>query len=262
MTSPQFLLDLLPALARFDSAFVLSAMATVLLAYCVFGATGFGSGAMSIPMLAHFQPLSFVVPLIALFDLAASAWTGWRHWPLVPKKELLALWPFMLVGMLLGTTVLLHVPANVMLFALAIFIIAYGLYNLLVRLGGIHWTKWQARWLIGLGGVFSTAFGSGGPFYLMVYMGRIPNVSQLRATTAVTIGFAVSFRLLTYLFSGLLVQSGLLSLALVLAPCALAGLVIGSRLHTRLHRDTVLRLVSIVLILNGVSLLWRLASHR
>ncbi len=261
MTNPQFLLELLPELARFDAGFVVAAMVTVTFGYCVFGATGFGSGAMSIPILAHFQPISFVVPLIALFDLAASAWTGWRFWPLVPKKELLALWPFMLVGMVLGTTVLLHVPADIMLLALAVFVILYGLYNLLVQLGGIHWSTWQARLLIGLGGVFSTAFGSGGPFYLMVYMGRIPNTAQLRATTAVTIGFAVSFRILTYLFSGLLLQPGLLSLAAVLAPCALAGLVIGSQLHARLQRDTVLRLISIVLILNGVSLLWRLASR-
>jgi uncharacterized protein len=260
MTSPQFLLELLPELVGLDTSFVVVTMLTVVVAYGVFGATGFGSGTVAIPVLAHFQPLSFVVPLISLFDLAASAWAGWRYWPLIPKKELLALWPFMLLGMLLGTTVLLRVPADYMMVALAIFVISYGLYNLLIHLGGIQWRRWQARVLIGLGGVFSTAFGIGGPFYLMVYMGRIPDTRQLRASTAVTIGFAVTFRMLTYLISGLLKQPGLLALAVLLVPCAAAGLVIGTHLHARLPREGLLRLISGMLILNGVGLLWRVAS--
>jgi uncharacterized protein len=258
MTSPQFLLELLPELARLEGSFVAVAMLSVVIAYCIFGATGFGSGTVAIPILAHFQPLSFVVPLISVFDLAASAWTGWRYWPLIPKKELLALWPFMLLGMILGTTVLLRVPADYMMLALAIFVILYGLYNLLIHLGGIHWKRWQARLLIGLGGVFSTAFGIGGPFYLMVYMGRIPDTAQLRASTAVTIGFAVTFRMLTYVFSGLLKQPGLLALAALLVPCAALGMFLGARLHQRLARDGILRLISLVLILNGLGLLWRL----
>jgi uncharacterized protein len=53
-----------------------AAPAAVLLAYTVFGLTGFGATAVSVPLLAHWLPVSFLVPLTVLLDtVAASAST-------------------------------------------------------------------------------------------------------------------------------------------------------------------------------------------
>ncbi|MBU4500275.1 MAG: sulfite exporter TauE/SafE family protein, partial [Gammaproteobacteria bacterium] len=44
----------------------------LLAAYVIRGITGFGSGLVSVPLLALFLPLQFVVPLILLLDFTAS----------------------------------------------------------------------------------------------------------------------------------------------------------------------------------------------
>jgi uncharacterized membrane protein YfcA len=48
------------------------AAAILLGAYFIRGITGFGSGLIAIPLLAHFLPLSFVVPMMLVLDLVAS----------------------------------------------------------------------------------------------------------------------------------------------------------------------------------------------
>jgi len=45
----------------------------VVAAYAVFGATGFGSPSMSVPVLAHYFSLTVAVPLVTLLDVAATA---------------------------------------------------------------------------------------------------------------------------------------------------------------------------------------------
>ena len=51
---------------------LLVVMLTVTLAYSVFGATGFGSSIISVPVLAHLLPLPFVVPLVIAVDCACQ----------------------------------------------------------------------------------------------------------------------------------------------------------------------------------------------
>ena len=58
----------------------MAAMAAILLAaYFIRGITGFGSGLISVPLLALFLPLQFVVPLILLLDFTASIVIGGLH---------------------------------------------------------------------------------------------------------------------------------------------------------------------------------------
>ena len=46
--------------------------AAVVAAYVVFGLSGFGSTMITVPILAHFFPISFLVPLMVLLDLAST----------------------------------------------------------------------------------------------------------------------------------------------------------------------------------------------
>ena len=50
----------------------LAAFFILLLAYFLRGITGFGSGLIAIPLLAHFLPLTFVVPMVLVLDFVAS----------------------------------------------------------------------------------------------------------------------------------------------------------------------------------------------
>ena len=54
--------------------YVLAAIPFVIVAaYTVFGATGFGSSIIAVPMLAHWFPLTFAVPLVTALDFVSTA---------------------------------------------------------------------------------------------------------------------------------------------------------------------------------------------
>jgi uncharacterized protein len=226
-------------------------------AYTVFGATGFGAGIIAVPLLAHVLPLSFIVPLVCVMDAGASAWTGLRNYREVDRRELGWMLPFMFVGMALGMFFLLKAPSNWLLGALGVFVMCYGGYNLFIKLGGLAWSA-KARAPFGVvGGVFSATFGTGGPIYAVFYSGRIADKGVLRATIASTISVSVLLRLGGFVVTGLLWQPRLLMLVALTAPAVMLGLFLGGRLHERLPRNRILQLISVMLLVNGMSLLVR-----
>ena len=93
-------------LSQLPLAFWIVAPLAVLFAYTVFGMSGFGSTIISIPILANWLPLTYLVPLMALADLAAAVFVGGSNRRHVSLPELKRVMPFMVVGIVLGVTVL------------------------------------------------------------------------------------------------------------------------------------------------------------
>lgn len=233
------------------------AVCTILVAYVVFGATGFGSSIVSVPLLAHFLPLTFVVPIACVLDLGASMLTGVRRMRQVERGEIGRLLIPMVIGIALGVTLLVHLPANAMLFGLGAFVGAYGVYSLFQR---GPWSAIAPGWSIpvGLGGgAFSALFGTGGPVYVIFLSGRIADKTVLRATVATVIAVSAFLRFATFAATGFFRQSGLVTLCMFLLPSMLLGLWLGNHAHHRLPRERIVQLISVLLILNGLTLLLR-----
>lgn len=73
-------------------------MLVIFAGYVVFGMTGFGASPITIPVLAHFLPLPFVLALCSVLDLAAALLLGYHTRRDADGRELLALLPFTLAG--------------------------------------------------------------------------------------------------------------------------------------------------------------------
>jgi uncharacterized protein len=225
--------------------------------YTVLGATGFGAGVVSIPFLAYVLPLSFIVPFMCLVDIVATGFFSLRRRNQVNKAEILGLLPGMLVGMALGVWLLTAAPPRWLLGALGLFIFCYGAYNLALRQPTWRWPA-ATRLPFGMaGGFFSAVFGSGGPLYAIFFAGRISDKDSLRATIATTITVAVSLRFAGFVGTGLILQPHLLGLALLCLPAVALGFWLGNRVHHRLPREGILKLMSWVLVANGVVLMVR-----
>jgi hypothetical protein len=239
---------------------LLSAALIIVLAYTVFGLTGFGSSITAMPLLVHLFPLKTAVPLMLLLDLCATTLMGIRNRGAADRKELLRLIPFMLVGMVLGVTLLVNAPERALLFVLGCFVLAYAGWSLLfVRGLNTIATGWSVP-LATVGGVFTALFGTGGPIYVIYLAGRLHDKTALRATIGTLILVGGLSRLALFTTAGLYSQLHLLLLAALLLPCALLGLFIGNRLHHRLPLQRVMQAVWLVLILGGVTLIWRSAT--
>src|SRR5437868_974112 len=154
----------------------------VMLAYTVFGLTGFGSSITAMPLLVQVIPLRMAVPLMLVFDLCSGLLLGLKNRRVVDRKELLRLIPFMLVGMALGVIVLVKAPERVLLLVLGVFILGYSAWSLLLRREPKRLSVGWSAPLGMVGGVFTALFGTGGPIYTIYLARRLDDKAVLRAT--------------------------------------------------------------------------------
>lgn len=239
---------------------LLPAALIVMLAYTVYGLTGFGAAIVAIPLLAQFFPLRFAVPMMLMFDLCAGALLGLRNHRQLNRPELLRLLPLLMVGMVAGVTLLVHVPERWLLFVLGGFVVAYAAWSLTTKAVP---APVSPRWAVpaGLvGGAFTALYGTGGPIYTIYLARRVADKTALRATIGVLILCTALIRLALFTGSGFYAQPGLVSLGFLLMPCALVGFLLGSRLHARMAPQRVLQAVWLLLIVGGAGLVLRAAQ--
>ena len=229
----------------------------VFVAYFVFGITGFGASPITIPVLVHLLPLTFVLALAALLDLGSALALGFHTRQHADTRELATLVPFTLLGLSLGVTLLLRLPRDATLLALGLFVCAYAV-NLVLR--GDTRRRLSRWWAVpaGIGGgLVGALFGIGGPPYVMYLAGRIAQPDAQRATISQMVILNVGLRVAAFAVTGLLVSTALWLAVAALLPVAWAGVWAGHRVHLRLAPATAARIVAAALFLAGVTLLAR-----
>lgn len=232
----------------------------VTLAYAVFGLTGFGGALVAVPMLVQVMPLQDAVPFVLLMDLVCTPIVGLGNHRRVAWPELRRLVPFMLVGVGLGATLLASYRSGWLMVALGLFVLVMALRGLLqvnkpqAALG----TAWAAP--AGLvGGVSGALFGIGGPIYTMYLARRLPEPDVFRATISMVILVSGVVRLSAFVVTGLMGSAGLWKTAALALPCCLLGLFAGTRLRHRFQAEGLRRIIYLLLVASGVSVLYRAA---
>lgn len=236
---------------------LLVAPLVVIVAYTVFGLSGFGSTVVSVPILAHFLPVAYLVPLMAVLDLFSAVFIGTKGREQVSKPELKRLVPLMFVGFVIGVTLLVSLPETFLRTALGLFAIAVGVNSIVNPV--LHRTI-SALWSIPVGivgGVFGTLFGAGGPVYIIYLSGRLRDKGELRATSSTLISISAFTRVVVYAVSGVILNMATLAGMIVLSPFVWIGLKLGGRIHVGLTQSQMRRVIGAVLVLTGSSLLLR-----
>jgi uncharacterized protein len=240
-----------------DPTATLVGLAAVVFGYVVFGFTGFGASLFTVPVLSHFFPLPLVLALAALLDLGAAMTVGVHGRRDAVLQELKWLVPFSLAGAVLGVSLLVSLPRTASLAALGVFIGCYGLHQLVSRRAPASIARAWAPLAGTLGGATGTLFGMGGPPYLIYLARRIEDKNALRATMGVMVWFSLLIRLLAFTVAGVLVQDGLTAGLLWFIPAAAAGLWLGNRIHVRTASGGVVRVLYLLLVVCGLSLVLR-----
>ena len=234
---------------------IISAL-VVSLAYVMFGISAFGAALFTVPALAYLYPLDFALPVCVLLDVSASVAIGTRFSREADKQELLWMAPASLIGAVLGVTLLVSLPRQATLVSLGLFLAAYGVYMLrqdaVTRVVSRRWAPVSGF----VGGAMGTLFGIGAPPYAIYLSRRIVDKGALRATLSNMVLLSTSIRALVFLVGGLMLADRLIMFAILL-PFALGGLWCGNRIHGRISRDQVARVMSGVLMLIGTSLIVR-----
>jgi uncharacterized protein len=146
------------------------------------GFSGFGSVLLSLPLLALFLDIKTAIPLMALAGVPLTAFLLiplWRH---LEWQKVMPLLVGSAFGVPLGVYLLGTLDASMIMTALGIILLAYGLYGLLIRSVTYSLSRpWG--YLFGLAaGCLGGGFSAGGP-PVIVYTSLQPwSKDQIKAT--------------------------------------------------------------------------------
>lgn len=229
----------------------------ILFAYFARGITGFGSGLIAVPLLAHLHALTFVVPLILITDVTASVVLGGGTRRAIHWGEIGRLLPGSLIGIVVGATLLVNLPRAPLLAALGAIVLAFGIRNAL----NIHGRRTIPRWWAGpagfAGGTIGALFGTGGPPYAIYLTHRLRDKGALRATFSGLFLIDGGIRVVAFAVAGLLLQPDLPWALLATLPLMGLGLYLGHRVHLGISPTQMQRLIGLLLVASGTSLLWK-----
>lgn len=223
----------------------------------IFGVTGFGSALVTIPLATHFVPLPMALALFAVVDLGSALTVGLENPKNAVRSEWRRLVPMILVGTALGVTLLVKLPRAAGTALLGAFVVSYALYSL-ARHAPAKVIRARWGWLAGLaGGITSTLFGAGGPPYAIYLSHRGLTKEQFRATMGFATITSISLRVIAFFLTGVLVDRRIWLAELLMVPAALAGIFLARKMFLRISRELLLRLVAVLLLASGGSLLVR-----
>jgi uncharacterized membrane protein YfcA len=224
----------------------------------VFGVTGFGAALVTVPFATHFVSLPFALALFVLMDLANAFRIGFEN----PKNAVKAEWtrmvPTILVGTVVGLTLLVNLPRGAATFALGVFVLAFALYSLLRNPDTVRVLSARWAWIAGFaGGITSTIFGAGGPPYAMYLSQRGLSKEQYRATLGLATLTSISIRTVGFFAMGFLLDPKVWLYAVFVVPAGLTGIWAASHLFRRMSREMLMRAVAFLLLASGASLILR-----
>jgi uncharacterized membrane protein YfcA len=227
-------------------------------AFVIRGMSGFGAGMIGIPLLAFLMPVHTAVSMFGLLVLVLFTFLSIRDWHDVVRGELKRLIVPTLLGVAGGVLLFKHLDNRLLLQLLAGFLISYALYALAVHYFGLPEFTCSQRWAypVGFAGAFiDTLFGGGGGTLVVIYLhmrrvGRAP----FRATVAALWLAEMIARVLGYGAAGYYSMETLLLCALLL-PLMGAGTWVGERLGNRISQESFSKLMALLLLIAGVSLL-------
>ena len=234
-------------------AFCLVAM---FLAAFIRGYTGFGSSLLWVPSLSMVLPPVAVVPITFLLELAVSLHllpSVWReaHW-----TSLGWIWLGAAVGVPIGLTVIVALPADMTRGAVAVTVIAAAL--LLWRGKLLASTlSWPGTASVGVvAGLLTGGVGIPGPPVFLYYLSAPLGIAAGRASIITyLVGVAPIACLFAY-FQGMLDLAAALR-ALLLLPVVLAGSWLGAHAFGKADPEKARRWALIALMATGAALLLR-----
>lgn len=223
----------------------------------IFGVTGFGSALLTIPLATHLVSLPFALAMFSLLD-CSNAWrVGLEHPENAINSEWRRILPMVVVGTVIGMTLLVNLPRAAAMVALGGFVLAVAIINLVqgesVRTVGPRWA-WVAG---GVGGITSTLFGAGGPPYAIYLSRRGLSKEQYRATLGICTIFSITLRVVVFTIAGMLMSFKPWLWALAALPASFAGLWVAGKAFRHLSRDLLMRAIAVMLVCSGVSLIAR-----
>lgn len=231
----------------------------VMLAFAVRGTTGFGGGAIGVPLLALVLPIHIVIPVITVLTIFSSLGHWLKDWRRIVWREILRVAPFTLTGVLLGLYLFRELDPRTLTRAFGVFVIAYAIFAFATA-GRLRPPPRSLVWPLAIGlsalaGVIGTLFGgAAGPLYVIYLNALQLEKDAFRVTITTMLLTLATLRVIGYSGLGFYNPTTLTVLAAAL-PMMLIGARIGNHVAGRINQRAFNRVVGLVLMVSGAALI-------
>lgn len=232
------------------------AIIAVFSAFIVKGMCGFANTLVFSTIMSFSTDNIRISPIELLVGYPSNLIIAWRERKHIAVKVALPLSIMVMAGSIPGMLFLKNGDTSVVKLLFGIVVVAIG-FEMMYR-EYTHSTKEAKRWvMIGIGilsGFLCGLFGIGA--LLAAYVGRTTsNSKEFRGNICLVFVVENTFRIIMYSLTGILTLS-LWKEAVLLLPVMLAGLGFGILLGKKLKEATVKKVVIVMLIISGVSLIY------
>jgi uncharacterized membrane protein YfcA len=230
--------------------------AIVAIAFLVEAAAGFGSMVVALTVGALFFPMPSLLGWLVPVNLVLSMYLLLRGRKHLDWKFLLSsVVPLMTLGLLVGIALARSTDTAWMKPVFAFFVVAVALQQLVTTTRLAPLSRPVASIALFAGGIIHGVFATGGPLAVFVSSRTLPDKSAFRATLA-AVWVVLNVLLLPRLWlDGSLSPATLPFSALMLAPLCV-GIVAGEWVHHRLDEVRFRRVVAVLLLVAGGTLLF------
>lgn len=226
-----------------------------LVSYFVKGLCGFADALIFNSILSFGMNTADISPVLLVTGYPTNLIVAWQNRRGLKPRVWLPPAALVLAGCIPGAFMLKNVDARLIKFIFGFVVVALGVEMLLRerRQEKCPASK-PVLALIGvLAGVLCGLFGVGA--LMAAYVGRVTETnSEFKANMNAVFFVEGTFRLILYLCLGLITPASLRQ-SLILMPCMLAGIFLGSHCSKKLNEKVVKKLVIFTLILSGVLLI-------
>jgi uncharacterized membrane protein YfcA len=236
-------------------------------AQLIYATVGFGAGMFAVALMALVLPdLVGIVVVLLMLTFVTEVWVLARTWRRAKFHLLGWLVPGMVVGLWLGTQVLVTTDVSLLKRFLGLMVIGAGLYftlELRARQGDRNRpeneapSSLKAPWIslpVGLlSGFLGATFGTGGPPVIIFLRAHSLDKAAFRST------ILTYFLLMSLLRAGTYAKADLITVdhavaAAWLLPGSVAGILIGMVIHNHISERRFSQVVSLLLVILGVLL--------
>jgi len=224
-------------------------------AFSIMALIGFGSGLISIPLLALFMPPTQAITLILLFQfLNGVIMLGFNYkkvnWGVLKKVAFGTI-----LGNIIGVLFLTTANEDFVRLSIGLLILVYVIRNHYAPDLGKELTKNLPATSVGLtGGLVQGLFGMGGPIYVIFYNEVLKSHFNIRATVMITLLISNIIRIIGS-GTGELLSAEIIEYAIWALPFFLLSIIIGQKLHHKVNRDLFRRGTAALLTISAISLI-------
>lgn len=234
----------------------------VLISHVLEGITGFGSTALSLPLLSALMGIGLVKPVLMMYVAPLAVYILAKSWKAIDWRHYGRMVLMMALGVPIGVLLYTWLPEKPLLGLLSAFTIAVSARGLI---GTVRASKdedkkapQEKRYkgtlqlaLVWLGGIIHGAFASGGPLIIIYAAENVKGKTAFRATMCM-MWLTVNVLMLAQMgFEGQLTTQ-VWTLALWGLPVLALGTWLGDKLHERVESAVFLRLSYGVLLASGL----------